>query len=465
MKSRTIILALLIWWLTSSAVAQVSFIGNSRPVFDEVPAATTGLSHIYVLYDTQGVSMTYTASTDRTVVWYTFGEQGGGYAQERTDIVYDGRLSTLPQVEADCGYIIDEGTDRICVWVTDYSKGYLHLNGLSADNAAGDCGTATLNVAGSGEDLVYYTTGGVRHTLDRGMTLIYNTLEWNDTTQWREPVVIEENVASFKNTIVVPAPYCNTSFHLSRDRFLTFWKEGNDVWSDTYVTTAVNVHAQAVQDEREYDNEKKEQGGTTLGGSAPVHIVFTAHCTDAVVHKEWQMSRDSEFSDIELRLNQEEVDETFEDAGITYWRFIGSNADGSCEAYSDVYTVSIGVSELECPNVFSPGSTPEVNDVWKVSYKSIVDFDCWIFNRWGQQIIHLTHPSQGWDGTYHGKLVSAGVYYYVIRARGSDDHQYKLSGDINIIRYKSNPHSGGYDSGGNESTDDDTTVTDGDKKE
>ena len=250
MKSRTIILALLIWWLTSSAVAQVSFIGNSRPVFDEVPAATTGLSHIYVLYDTQGVSMTYTASTDRTVVWYTFGEQGGGYAQERTDIVYDGRLSTLSQVEADCGYIIDEGTDRICVWVTDYSKGYLHLNGLSADNAAGDCGTATLNVAGSGEDLVYYTTGGVRHTLDRGMTLTYNTLEWNDTTQWREPVVIEENVASFKNTIVVPAPYCNTSFHLSRDRFLTFWKEGNDVWSDTYVTTAVNVHAQAVQDER-----------------------------------------------------------------------------------------------------------------------------------------------------------------------------------------------------------------------
>ena len=78
MKSRTIILALLIWWLTSSAVAQVAFIGNSRPVFDEVPAASTGLSHIYVLYDTQGVSMTYTASSDRTVTWYTYGEQGGG---------------------------------------------------------------------------------------------------------------------------------------------------------------------------------------------------------------------------------------------------------------------------------------------------------------------------------------------------------------------------------------------------
>ena len=297
------------------------------------------------------------------------------------------------------------------------------------------------------------------------MTLSYNTLEWNDTTQWREQKLIEENIASFKNTIVVPAPYCNTTFHLTRDRFLSFWHEGEDVSSDTYVTAAVDVHAQAVQDERDYDNEKKEQGGTSLGGSAPVHIVFTAYCTDAVVHKEWQMSRDSEFSDIELRLNQEEVDETFDEAGVTYWRFIGSNADGSCEALSDVYTVSIGVSELECPNVFSPGSTEGVNDVWKVSYKSIVDFDCWIFNRWGQQIIHLTHPSQGWDGTYHGKLVSSGVYYYVIRARGSDDRQYKLSGDINIIRYKSNPHTGGYDSGGGVDGGEDDTTTDGDKKE
>lgn len=94
------------------------------------------------------------------------------------------------------------------------------------------------------------------------------------------------------------------------------------------------------------------------------------------------------------------------------------------------------MSELTCPNVFSPGVSIGVNDVWKVSYRSIVDFHCWIFNRWGNKIIEFTDPAEGWDGTYHGKLVSPGVYYYVIQARGSDGKNYKLSGDINIIRYR-----------------------------
>ena len=32
--------------------------------------------------------------------------------------------------------------------------------------------------------------------------------------------------------------------------------------------------------------------------------------------------------------------------------------------------------------------------------------------------------------------MNAGVYFYVIRAKGSDGKEYKLSGDINILRYK-----------------------------
>ena len=42
-----------------------------------------------------------------------------------------------------------------------------------------------------------------------------------------------------------------------------------------------------------------------------------------------------------------------------------------------------------------------------------------------------------------GKLVSAGVYFYVIRATGSDGKKYKLSGDINILRYERRDSGGG----------------------
>ena len=148
------------------------------------------------------------------------------------------------------------------------------------------------------------------------------------------------------------------------------------------------------------------------------------------------MATDEDFENVILQWNQDEVDYTFNEWGTYYMRYMVANADGSCEAYGDTYTISVKESQLECPNVFSPGSTPGVNDVWKVTYKSLVEFHCWIFNRWGNLVYEYTDPGGGWDGTYHGKLVDTGVYYYVVTALGSDGEKYKRRGDITILRYK-----------------------------
>ena len=64
------------------------------------------------------------------------------------------------------------------------------------------------------------------------------------------------------------------------------------------------------------------------------------------------------------------------------------------------------------------------------------EFECWIFDRYGTQLYHFSDPEGGWDGKYRGKIVSPGVYYYVIKAKGADGKEYKRSGDINIIRSK-----------------------------
>lgn len=434
MKSKSLILAILCV-LALSASAGVSFEGSTKPVMDFTPDKNTGLNHIYVLYSAQGVSMSYTASSADRVVWYRYGEMGGGYAEEISGIVREGMTTRMSQVETDCGYIIEEGTNRTYLWVVDYSKYRLTLNSVQPEPAS-DCGTATLNVSGSGDDIAYATITGVRRILSRDITINYYTLEWNESDlQWDE-AGLTETYEGYKPVVVLPAPLCNTTFTISGDRFLKFWNEGISRESDTYRTNAVDVRAKAEQEQRENDNEKKQETGEILGGSAPVNITFTAYCTDAVIHKEWQMATDPDFNDIQLRLNNEVVEETLEEAGTTYWRFIGANEDGTCQAESDTYTVSVGESELFCPNVFSPGTKDGVNDVWKVSYKSIIQFKCWIFNKWGNQIIVLNDPSEGWDGTYNGKLVKSGVYYYVIEARGSDGKNYKLKGDINIINHK-----------------------------
>lgn len=433
--SKYFLLAAMAITTVAMASAQVTFVGNDLEVYEETPDPKTGLNHIYVLYDTQGVSMIYTASTDPDdVTWLQFGEAGGAYATPVDGIVRSGDITTLPQVEGNRGYIIEEGTNRTYIWVTDYSTSKLSLISATVDPES-DCGTTTIHVNGSGNDIVYYTINGGRRILDRQIKIIYNTLTWDSENEsWIETKTVESE-ASFKNAMAVPAPLCNTTFTIEGDKLLEFWNEKKTTTTETYQTVAINVETKAEQEQRDNDNEQRSDG-SYLGGSAPVHITFTAFCTDAVTYKEWQVSDSREFTNILMNFSQDVVEYTFEDAGTTYWRFYGANSDGSCEYFGDTYTVNIGESVLECPNFFSPGTTEEVNDVWKVSYKSIVDFHCWIYNRWGNKMIEFTDPSQGWDGTYRGKQVPAGVYFYVIRATGSDGKKYKLSGDINILRYK-----------------------------
>ncbi|MDD6020398.1 MAG: gliding motility-associated C-terminal domain-containing protein [bacterium] len=438
-----VLAAMLMAWIGVNA--QVAFTGDeSHKIFEEVPAKNTGLDMVYVLYDSQQNRMQYTAgSSNATVKWYKFGATGGAYAEEITSIERNGNVSVLKSVIPNSGYIIEENTNRKYVWVVNYADYRLRVNSIEAVND-GDCSSATLNVQGEGDAIVYYSINGARKVLDRKLKLIYNNLVWNETDMMWNSETQEEELQELKSTISLPAPYCNTTFTLTGDRFLEYWGEGISVTSDEYQTQAVTVTTRAEQEQKGADNQVGGGDETTLGGSAPAVITFSAYYTDAVATKEWQMSHDAEFEEIADRRNEDEITVTFEEAGTTFWRFVCSNATGECSAYSDVYQVNIGESMLKCPNAFSPGVTEGVNDEWKVSYKSIVKFKCWIFNTWGVQLCELNDPSQGWDGKYKGKIVKPGVYYYVIDAEGSEGKKYKLKGDINVVglRKERNTESG-----------------------
>ena len=273
--------------------------------------------------------------------------------------------------------------------------------------------------------------------MSRDIKLTYNTLEYNAETSSYNETTITETFSALSETIRAKAPLCNTEFSLSGDRFLKSWDEEISITSDSYTTIAVEAETSATQTIRENDNEKKEE--TALGGSAPVEIEFNAVCTDAVIFTEWQFATDAEFENITYRMNETQFIYTFREQGTIYVRFVASNNEGTCNYYSQTYEVFIGESSLECPNAFSPEGSEGINDEWKVSYKSIISFECHIFNRWGIKVAELNDPSQGWDGKHNGKYVPSGVYYYVIKAEGADGRKYNLNGDINIIKYK---HSG-----------------------
>lgn len=409
---------------------------NSSRVISIKPESSTGLDKIYIVENLTGVTANYSSNR---AIWSIWGNMGAAYGEMITTGV-SGNFSTYKFADGnDCGITIEDGGRMYHFWIVNYAKHHVDFTNLSVKDGDDDCQSMYLNVEplkeGDDYGIDFFTINGAPRELDRGYRLNYNTLEYDANSMAYNQIAKEETIETLKSSIRVTKPLCDTQFRLSGDRFAQEWGNENVAESGIYTTDAVEATTYAEQEEREIDNEQNDQT-TGLGGSAPVNIRFVAAVTDAAQFTEWQLSSSPEFENYELRFNQTEVDYTFTEYGTWYMRFQASNAAGSCDYFSETYEIHIGESRLICPNAFSPDASEGVNDEWKVSYKSIVEFECHIFNRWGTKIISLTDPSQGWDGKYNGKYVPAGVYYYVIKARGSDGHKYDLSGDINILKYK-----------------------------
>lgn len=84
--------------------------------------------------------------------------------------------------------------------------------------------------------------------------------------------------------------------------------------------------------------------------------------------------------------------------------------------YIEDVEVSESPSSFFIPNVFSPNGN-NLNDVFSPNVENIEEWECFIYNRWGQEIYKLTNDVSSWDGrTTVGKNVPSGTYYYVFSA-------------------------------------------------
>lgn len=398
-------------------------------------AVGSGLEAVYVLPTTEGVSIVYSSSSQQ-VQWYCYSTLGGGYAQE-IDAVREDNVWHVQCRQGDMGYIVEDGDTRHCFWIADYSRHRLTLDGLAVDDADGSCDRVRVAVAGQAAPIPYYGINGRRMELSRELRLTYSTQRFDDDAFAYVTIPVVHELAGIDGSTTVEAPLCGTTFSLEGDRFLRQWGEAVSVESDYYDATAIDATTRAVASDESIDNQIKGSGadGEALGGSAPYSVRFESATSDAVVFTEWQLSRSADFDILTDTYNQRDFDYTFVDAGDTYVRLITNNAAGTCALEGKVYRVSTGESRLEIPNAFSPHASPGVNDLWKVSYRSLTSFDCHVFNRWGTCVFSTTDPAAGWDGYYRGRAVPAGAYYYVIKATGADGVRYERSGSINIIDY------------------------------
>jgi gliding motility-associated-like protein len=90
----------------------------------------------------------------------------------------------------------------------------------------------------------------------------------------------------------------------------------------------------------------------------------------------------------------------------------------------------------EIPNVFTPNGD-DINDRLVAKSSGLVEkIDFRLFNRNGMLLFRTEEPKINWDGTYKGKIVSPGVYFYqcdVYEQRISGLELFHLSGFVHVI--------------------------------
>jgi len=86
---------------------------------------------------------------------------------------------------------------------------------------------------------------------------------------------------------------------------------------------------------------------------------------------------------------------------------------------------------LVIPNTFTPNGDG-INDTWDIRYiNAYSNCTVSVFTRYGQKVYSSLGYAVPWDGTYNGKLLPTGTYYYIIDLKNNLP---LLSGWITLIR-------------------------------
>lgn len=352
----------------------------------------------------------------------------------------DGQTWLINNPELDCGYFVrKEGSSTDYYWFINYQATPLPTDALIASDAEGSCLYVHIGWNTELTPLKYNTPLGIPQTLARELSIAYPTLRYKeadrDYAHADTVVLVEPNGFG----IDIEASLIDSEYTLLGDRFSKQLGTGySPISSDIYQTKRLDVHAYAdFLDSNTSDTPSTGDGAKNLDDiSAPQTVSLSAIANEPSASQfSWVIyPTESGTEQAIVRFSGRSFVYTFERAGRYTMALEVSNRDGSCSDKSQTWKIQIRESMLKVPNAFSPGSSPGINDIFKVKSKSLVKFNASVYNRTGQLIYRWTDPDGGWDGYIKGRLADTGVYFYVITATGADGISYNERGHINILR-------------------------------
>ncbi|RCH54622.1 hypothetical protein DJ568_12445 [Mucilaginibacter hurinus] len=94
--------------------------------------------------------------------------------------------------------------------------------------------------------------------------------------------------------------------------------------------------------------------------------------------------------------------------------------------------ITSGVNQIYVPNLFSPNGDGN-NDVLYVRSAGIKSLTFYVYNQWGEMIFRTASQANGWDGTFKGNTMPAGVYVYYLEATMLDGSKANKKGTVTLI--------------------------------
>lgn len=351
------------------------------------------------------------------------------------------------------GYMVKVGAERDVFWVFDYEQLRPTISLIEAEL---DCERTMLHLEGELPKISYTRLSGKQMTYPRNCHVEYMSAAWSeDTEMWVDSVAIEE--LTLEQEMTVAASPVATDYAIIDMLAEQLGVAADTLRSPVYQPVALKAHPVTITTTRgkqgEMSNEvnRPYSPDDVLNMSAPLEVLFKANGLNAEYYQ-WKLYKGSSLM---LTRSDAEHRYTFTDKGN--YRAVVAISNSNCQLDSVEFTISISESMVVVPNVFTPNGDG-TNDEFRVVYRSLKEFHCWVYNRWGHLVYEWSDPAKGWDGTIGGRPAAEGAYFYVIRALGTDADEnakytikpvynsklkkqdealigvYQLSGSINLLR-------------------------------